>query len=177
MKHRIIFQIAGSVLIALALTNCFSPPDIPTPEELLQQNIQGADKARLQADLQIIDDSLQKWSILPLTEPHGVRYTISSVGNGTAPTLSSYISVRYVGKLLSNQSVFDQNNAALFKLSDLIIGWQTTLPLLTEGTRATLYIPSGFAYGSNPVYDANQVNIIVPANSNLIFEIEILDVL
>ncbi|NJM26827.1 MAG: hypothetical protein HC859_16510 [Bacteroidia bacterium] len=60
-------------------------------------------------------------------------------------------------------------------LSDLIVGWKLVLPLLPNGTKATLYIPSGFGYGNNTIRDENN-EIVIPPNSILIFEVELINV-
>ena len=175
MINRSVFQVVGVLaLISISLSSCFEEP--PSPKEILDANIKLVDKTQLAADIVIIDDSLAKWSITPLTEPNGVRYTIESLGTGKKPKLTSQIAIKYNGKLLTTKSVFDQSEGVYVQLSRLIIGWQTVLPLLPEGTKATLYVPSGFAYGPNEIKDQDQ-SVLIPANSNLIFEIELLDVL
>lgn len=175
MKYKILTLSVISIMSSVMLIGCIKSEEPPSAQELLDRNLQGVDKTRLASDLQIIDDSLQRWFITPLKEPNGVRYTIETQGSGTNPTLESYITFNYKGMFLSNHNVFDQGTNATYRLSDLIIGWQTTLPLLNEGTKATLYIPSGFGYGPYARTDNNGVEVI-PANSNLIFEIEIVDV-
>lgn len=175
MKYRIILKLFVSAMFgAVLLSSCFDN-DIPSVEEILQQNLDGVDKERLEADLKIIDDSLQRWQLVAEKEPHGVRYIVHTQGSGPKPTLRSGIIFNYEGRLLSNNSVFDEGDMAGAPLSRLIVGWQTTLPLLNEGTRATLYIPSSYAYGPQEIRDQDN-KVIVPANSNLIFEIELLDV-
>lgn len=164
-----------SLLGVLTLSGCMKSPDIPSAEEVLKDNLARVDQAQLQADLAIIDDSLADWSITPLIEPNGVRYEILDAGTGPKATLDSYITINYRGKLLKNQSVFDQGAGVTFQLRGLILGWQTTLPLINEGSTVVLYIPSGLAYGTQVFYD-NDLNVLIPANSNLIFEIELLDV-
>jgi FKBP-type peptidyl-prolyl cis-trans isomerase len=175
MKYRIILKLfVGAMFGAVLLTGCFDN-DIPSVEEILKSNLEGADQERLAADLKIIDDSLSRWQLVAQTEPNGVRYIVHTQGSGPKPTLRSGIIFNYEGRLLSTNSVFDDGDMAGAPLSQLIVGWQTTLPLLNEGTRATLYIPSGYAYGAREIRDADN-KVVVPANSNLIFEIELLDV-
>lgn len=156
------------------LSGCVKSEDPKTPEQLLQENLALVNKAQLDADLAVIDDSLQKWSIIPEIEPNGVRYSIITTGNGPTPTLRSNIAFTYKGRLLKNKSVFDQGTTAR-GLKELIIGWQTTMPLISEGSKVILYIPSGLAYGAGAQYDTDG-NILIPPNSNVIFEVEVLDV-
>jgi FKBP-type peptidyl-prolyl cis-trans isomerase FkpA len=177
MKYKIILKLIVAVMFgAVLLTGCFDN-DIPSAEEILQTNLDGVDKTKLESDLKIIDDSLQRWHLLAEKEPNGVRYIIHSQGTGPKPKLRSIITFNYQGRLLSNNSVFDGNSdgTTAFSLDQLIIGWQTTLPLLNEGGRITLYIPSGYGYGPIERKDLDG-NVVIPANANLIFEIELLDV-
>ncbi len=175
------------ILSLLFLSGCLNNDnvqDILTPEEFLEDAIQKVDQTKLASDLQVIDDSLEMWDITPMIfiEPKGVRYTIDEAGpiDAVKPTLSNIIKFKYTGKLLKTGEVFDtsENTADKFiesYLYGLIIGFQTTVPLLTKGTKATLYIPSGYGYGPTDRTD-NQGVVVIPKNSNLIFEIELLDV-
>jgi FKBP-type peptidyl-prolyl cis-trans isomerase len=165
-----------SFLIIGFLSSCMKKEEIPSPEETLKKNLELVDNSKLQQDIKAIDDSLAAWNISALIEPNGCRYTIETEGTGPKPALSNYVKMKYVGKLLSNRNVFDQSNELTYPLNGFILGWQTTIPLLPSGTKATLYIPSGLAYGTREMRD-DKGNLVIPANSNLIFEIELLEVL
>lgn len=171
--NRCIFLFSFLIAACFSLSSCLDDP--PSAEEILKSGLKNVDQAQLAADIAVIDDSLAKWNITPLIEPNGVRYTVTTVGAGKKPKLTNYVAVKYQGRLLSNQSVFDQSEGATFQLSQLIIGWQTTLPLLEKGTKVTLYVPSGLAYGKQSILDSSGA-VVVPANSNLIFDVEMLDV-
>lgn len=175
------------ILSIFLLSGCLNNNNVEdpiTPEQFLENALKEVDQTKLASDLTVIDDSLEMWDITPniLIEPKGVRYTIDEAGpiDGTKPTLSSIIKFKYTGKLLSTGAVFDTSENSTDKfveayLYGLIIGFQTTAPLLTKGTKATLYIPSGYGYGSVDRTN-NQGVVVIPKNSNLIFEIELLDV-
>lgn len=161
--------------IVVVMSACLKSEDIPSPEEVLRQNLAAVDQEQLQKDIAIIDDSLARWNLVALTEPNGVRYRILQEGTGPKPTLSSYLMVNYRGRILKNNSVFDQGSGVTFQLSRVVMGWQTTLPLINSGSKIELYIPSGLAYGTRNIYGENNV-LVIPANSNLIFEVDILAV-
>ena len=83
--------------------------------------------------------------------------------------LSSTITVKYTGKL-TNGTIFDQNQTgASFVLSSLILGWRKGLPLIQKGGSIILYIPPSLGYGCSSVGG-------IPPGSNLVFDIELLDV-
>jgi FKBP-type peptidyl-prolyl cis-trans isomerase FkpA len=54
-------------------------------------------------------------------------------------------------------------------LGQLIVGWQKGLPLISSGGKITLYIPPSLGYGSAAAGS-------IPANSILIFDIELISV-
>lgn len=183
MKLSLMKIFGGSVLLVLAATlfsGCLKSEDPISPEDALAQALASVNQTQLTTDLGIIDDSLERWNLSSsvLEEPEGVRYTIQSLGTGPKPTLSSIITVKYKAILLKDGregEPFDESDNLQFNLYGLIIGFQTTVPLLPKGTKATLYVPSGYAYGPTDVKD-NSGKIVVPKNSNLIFEIELVDV-
>lgn len=140
------------------------------------KNEELSDAAQLQKDIDIIDKWLVDNAITALTDPSGLRYVIATQGTGVKPTLNNTVTVKYAGKFLrdgvspASSVVFDQATTAVsFKLSGLIQGWQIGFQLLPKGSKATLYIPSGLAYGKNGSGP-------IPANSNIFFEVELIDV-
>ncbi|MBL7859145.1 MAG: FKBP-type peptidyl-prolyl cis-trans isomerase [Cyclobacteriaceae bacterium] len=188
MKKTVVTSLAGIVLILFVISSCLPESTPPDYNAQLESNVAAVNQTRLKEDTVIIIDSLNRWIDKGLiTGPilkdskDVVRYTIQTAGPSTEvkPTLSSYIVVNYTGKRLSDGFVFDQSKPGEplgIYLHQLIIGWQTTLPLLTKGTKATLYIPSGFAYGTREIRNQTTGAVMIPSNSNLIFEIEILGV-
>jgi FKBP-type peptidyl-prolyl cis-trans isomerase len=174
MKARNFLSISLFVITAaLIFTGCHKDKVVPdTPEQALAKQLALVDQTQLAADIKVIDDSLAKWGITAMTEPNGVRYTIQTTGTGAMPRLDNYLRVTYKLKLLKNKSVIDQGTNVTLPLPDLIVGWKTVLPLIPAGSKITLYVPSGFAYGSYERIDPLDHTVIMPANSNLIFEID-----
>ena len=128
------------------------------------------DQTQLQADIKIIDDYLDAHAITAIKHPSGVRYVINQFGTGdNIPCLGNVFSVTYEGRLLTNNSIFDSAKKPVpFILSNLIAGWQIAFLQFNKGTKATIYIPSGLGYGS-------QAGGNIPANSNLIFDVDLID--
>jgi FKBP-type peptidyl-prolyl cis-trans isomerase len=131
---------------------------------------------QLKKDTTTIDKYLEKNGITNVTvDVSGLRLVVHQAGSGLFPVPTSKLTVKYVGTLL-NGSEFDRSNLNSSglpqpfqtPLSGLIEGWQIAFyKYIAKGGKATLYIPSGLAYGRNEVGG-------VPANSNLIFEIELI---
>ena len=87
------------------------------------------------------------------------------------------VTVNYKGYLMDG-TVFDSNLDPKFNhvqpfefvlgRGNVIRGWDEGIALLRKGEKATLYIPSGLAYGKNPP------NSVIPVNGILIFDVELL---
>lgn len=128
-------------------------------------------------DIEIVDKWLFDNNIKAVSDPGGLRYVITAPSAGVKPVLTNSVVVKYTGKLLQNDvlptksAVFDQSTVAVtLKLSTMIKGWQTGLQLLQKGSKATLYLPSGLAYGKAGVGSS------IPPNSNVFYEVELIDV-
>lgn len=107
----------------------------------------------------------------------GMFYSIETPGTGATADPCSFITVRYVGKL-TNGTIFDQTqntNTYSNYLSNLIPGWINGIPYIKAGGKIHLYIPPTLAYGSTDRKDQNG-NVIIPANSIIIFEVELVGV-
>lgn len=108
----------------------------------------------------------------------GLYYHIEVPGNAKKPTQCNSITVRYVAKL-TNGTIFDQttgNNTANFPMSAIFEGLKRSYPLIGEGGKIKLYIPPALAYGSTGAYNPNTGQYIVPPNSVVIFETELVSV-
>jgi len=106
----------------------------------------------------------------------GMYYEIISAGAGTTPTICSYVSVNYKGSL-TNGNIFDQTTGTprAFGLVSLIESWKKGIPLIKKSGKIRLYVPPSLGYGNTDQKDQNG-NIVIPANSILIFDIELLDI-
>jgi FKBP-type peptidyl-prolyl cis-trans isomerase FkpA len=144
-------KVIGIVLLsALLFSGCDLSSDVTSGSE------------QLASDLAAIDTYLSVNGIVALRDVNGIRFTIDSIGSGFPPLYNSTVKLNYTGKLLSG-TIF-QTGTISNKVSDLISGLQIGLPLIPNGTKATFYIPSVYAYGS-------QAQGNIPPNSNLIFQV------
>ncbi|UIP25205.1 FKBP-type peptidyl-prolyl cis-trans isomerase [Acinetobacter towneri] len=107
------------------------------------------------------------------TTASGLQYQVIKEGTGKQPTASSVVKVHYTGKLVDGK-VFDSSvqrgEPIEFPLNQVITGWTEGLQLMKEGGKATLYIPSQLGYGEQGVPG------MIPANSTLIFDVELIEV-
>jgi FKBP-type peptidyl-prolyl cis-trans isomerase FkpA len=105
--------------------------------------------------------------------PHntGLYYEVLDPGTGTTASANSNIYITYSGELLDG-TVFDsQANSALtgWPLNELIEGWRVGIPLIKEGGRIRLIVPSAMAYGCTG-YGT------IPPDAVLFFDITLVDV-
>jgi FKBP-type peptidyl-prolyl cis-trans isomerase FklB len=102
----------------------------------------------------------------------GIQYEILKKGEGRIPKASDKVKVHYHGTL-TNGDIFDSSvdrgQPATFGVTQVIKGWQEVLQLMPVGSKWKVYIPSALAYGA-------QARPKIPANSILVFEIELLDI-
>ena len=105
----------------------------------------------------------------------GMYYSIDAAGSGSTATICSYVGVKYTG-MLTNGSIFDQSTTPVnFQLGGLIEAWKKGIPLIKPGGKIKLYCPPSLAYGSQEIRNSSGA-VIIPANSILIFEIELVAV-
>jgi FKBP-type peptidyl-prolyl cis-trans isomerase FkpA len=120
-------------------------------------------------DVQTIDNHLAANNITDvLKHASGVRIVIDELGTGLPAAPHQSVDIDYTGTLLSNGVQFDHGNTSQL-LNSYIQGWQVAMSTLPEGSKATIYIPSTLGYG-------NVARNGIPANSNLVFEIDFRDV-
>ncbi len=109
------------------------------------------------------------------TTPLGVKYVDIVVGTGAALKTGDRVVVKYVGKL-ADGTKFDASadhpgtdGTMPFELgvTHLIAGWTDGVATMKVGGKRKLIIPPILAYGQRRVGD------IIPPNSTLIFEIEV----
>jgi hypothetical protein len=96
-------------------------------------------------------------------------------GTGATARAGDTVVVNYVGALYTNGKVFDsswsrgQTFTAPLVSADLIQGWVDGIPGMKVGGRRELIIPPALAY-------KNRANGTIPANSTLIFIVDLLKV-
>ena len=103
----------------------------------------------------------------------GLIYVCTKKGKGPKPGYKQTVKVHYTGKLLDG-TVFDSSvergEPIAFPLgvNQVIKGWDEGIGLMSKGEKGILYIPYYLAYGPRQTGP-------IPAYSNLIFEVELVD--
>lgn len=124
--------------------------------------------------------------------PTGLQYIITKKGTGKKPTNGANIYIHYAG-FFENGSLFDSSIEEVCKTfgkydanrgaqngyqpiafqagrkDGMIPGFIEGIEKLSFGDKAAIFIPSKLAYGEEGIHG------VIPPNSNLIFEIELLE--
>ena len=105
--------------------------------------------------------------------PTGLQYKVIREGEGESPGKTDKVKVHYAGQLIDG-SEFDSSikrgEPSSLGLNQVIKGWTEGLQLMKVGSKFEFYIHPKLGYGSR-----SKPNI--PANSLLIFEVELLEIL
>ena len=104
----------------------------------------------------------------------GLFYKIIREGTGEYPPKGRNVSVHYRGTLLDGtvfDSSYERNEPIIFPLGkgQVIKGWDEGIALLKKGSLAKLVVSSELGYGSRGAGN------IIPPDSTLIFEVELVD--
>jgi hypothetical protein len=112
-------------------------------------------------------------AVAEVTTPSGLKITDFKVGDGPSPQMGQTVSVHYIGKLENGKEFNNSYNMGRpvdFKLGEVIPGWNEGLSTMKVGGKRRLFIPSSLAYGPRGKPP------MIPPNSNLVFEIELLGI-
>lgn len=100
----------------------------------------------------------------------GTYVWVKQQGTGAQIKSGKYVEIKYTGKVLTTDSVFESNVYSFqVDIGSAIDGWHEGLKLFKEGGKGTLYIPGYLAYGKNPGPGSTP-------HEALIFDIEVLKV-
>ncbi|ULT43050.1 FKBP-type peptidyl-prolyl cis-trans isomerase [Niabella defluvii] len=90
-------------------------------------------------------------SAITVTEdPTGLFYQVIDPGTGAAPTATSTVTVKYVGRYTDNGQRVDASNLdreVSFTLNGVIQGWTIGIPKIKAGGKIKMIIPSSLGYG------------------------------
>jgi FKBP-type peptidyl-prolyl cis-trans isomerase FklB len=107
------------------------------------------------------------------TTKSGLQYKVLKDGTGNSPKASDTVTTHYKGTLLDGStfdSSYDRNEPASFPVDGVIAGWTEALQMMKVGSKWQLFIPSDLAYGPKGRLP------VIPPNSTLVFEVELLKV-
>jgi FKBP-type peptidyl-prolyl cis-trans isomerase FkpA len=98
----------------------------------------------------------------------GIGYTVLRPGSGAKPVASDTVLINYVGYLAATGAVFDQGMRSPLPVDGVIAGFSQGLQMTGRTGIVRLCIPAALGYGA-------QASGPIPANSDLVFQVELLD--
>ena len=151
---------------------------VKTQEQVTKER-DSLQNAQIAADDKILQDYFASKNIKPLKTASGLYYVITKTGTGENAKSGQQVTVNYTG-MTTNGNKFDSNVDSAFRhvqpfsfqlgRGNVIKGWDEGVALMNKGAKATLFIPSRYAYGPQSPTPA------IPANSVLIFDVEVTDI-
>ncbi len=132
-------------------------------------------------EIAMVQDYLNKKGIKAQRTKNGAFVEITTPGDPSVKADSGKQAiVKYRGYLMDGGKVFDTNMDSTKGHIDpipvvvgahrVIQGWDEALPYFSKGSKGKIYVPSTLGYGMRGAGGD------IPANANLIFDIEVLDV-
>jgi FKBP-type peptidyl-prolyl cis-trans isomerase FkpA len=107
--------------------------------------------------------------------PPRVSVETLRAGSGALVAVDQVPIINYVGKL-KNGKVFDQGQQAALPLNHVVPGFREGLTQMHVGGKYRLTVPAEKAYGSEAKQDPMSGETVIPANSDLVFDIEVTQV-
>jgi FKBP-type peptidyl-prolyl cis-trans isomerase len=159
-------------------------------EAMMKEQEKSAERAKalLVEEAKTIDAYLAKNKLNGQKTASGLVYVIEREGTGDSTTVGSTLYVNYAGYLLDGP-LFDTSYPELAKANNMfsegrpyeplpvnvgvgqvIPGWDEGLMLLKKGSKAKFIIPSPLGYGEGGA------GAMIPANSILVFDVEVTDI-
>ncbi len=108
------------------------------------------------------------------TTESGLQYQVIEAGEGPAPSPQSQVTVHYAGWLTDGTSFdasYKRGEPTTFPVMGVIDGWKEGLQLMKKGAVYRFVIPSKLAYGATGSQGG------IPPNSDLVFHVELIDIL
>ena len=103
----------------------------------------------------------------------GLQYVDQKVGDGKEAKKGDTVVCHYTGWLKDGtkfDSSHDRKKPAEFSLDKVIKGWQEGIPGMKVGGKRKLIIPPDLAYGKKGIPG------VIPADAELTFEVELIDI-
>ncbi|AHL74961.1 peptidylprolyl isomerase [Stutzerimonas stutzeri] len=148
------------------LMEAFSALQARAEERMVEMNKEAAEKGK-----KFLEDNAKRDGVK--TTESGLQYEVVQKADGPQPGPDDVVTVHYEGSL-TDGTVFDSSikrgTPIDLPVGGVIPGWVEGLQLMHVGEKYKLYIPSELAYGEQ------SPSPLIPANSVLVFDLELLGI-
>jgi FKBP-type peptidyl-prolyl cis-trans isomerase FkpA len=111
------------------------------------------------------------------TTASGLKYKVIEPGKGGKhPTDTDVALIQYEGRDSSGKTFDKSQQPTPMPVKGVVQGFSEAIKLMSKGEKARIWIPSALAYGASEQKD-QQGKVVIKANSNLVFDIELVDFL
>jgi FKBP-type peptidyl-prolyl cis-trans isomerase FklB len=171
-------------VMARGLSDAFSDKETALTDEVIQSTLINFREEFQQKQREIAQRKVQEAAVAEeaylvesaskegvVSLPSGLQYKVITPGDGPSPLSTDRVKVHYKGTLVDGtvfDSSYDRGQPASNNVTGFIKGWVEALLLMQVGSKWELTIPSKLGYGTRGS------GAIIPPNSTLLFEIELL---
>ncbi|MDD9174848.1 MULTISPECIES: FKBP-type peptidyl-prolyl cis-trans isomerase [Aliivibrio] len=138
--------------------------------EIAQQKMAAESEANIKAGTEYQEKFAKEDGVMKTDS--GLLYQVITPAEGPKPKDTDTVVVHYSGTLIDGtkfDSSYDRNQPATFPLNAVIPGWTEGVQLMNVGSKYKFVIPAELGYGA-------QGNQAIPANSTLVFDVELLEI-
>jgi FKBP-type peptidyl-prolyl cis-trans isomerase len=103
-----------------------------------------------EAQQKVVEDFLKARNITSIKTDIGTHIVIKQKGSGEPVTTGKYLTIKYTGKTLPEDSVFESSSLVYqIGVQSFIRGWEEGMYQFNSGGSGTIYMPGYLAYGKN----------------------------
>jgi len=168
--NRLMGQSLAITALLLAVAGCGESKEQQAfRAELVDKALNDENSQRSQAFLK---KNKQRQGVV--TTKTGLQYLIVKSGSGDHPSIQDKVRVHYEGKLINGElfdSSYQRGDSSVFPLKEVITGWRQALLKMKVGDHWQIYLPSKLAYGARSPSEQ------IAANSALVFDIKLLEII
>ncbi|MES0371769.1 MAG: FKBP-type peptidyl-prolyl cis-trans isomerase [Mariprofundaceae bacterium] len=108
-----------------------------------------------------------------VTLDNGIQYRVFNKGSGKSPKLTDIVLIRSRGKHLDGSifsDSYNENKPEKMLVKHTMLGWKKILPLMSVGSKWTVYLPPHVAFSSRGIEG------LIEPNETLIFDIDLISI-
>lgn len=145
------------------------------PHQILVFEIELLDfyEVQLGKEIKLIEDYILENSLDVKKTKSGIHYKIEEIGTGWGPVLDSKLTLHYTCKNLNGVtywSTYSKEKPSKMLLREYVKAFKEILPMIREGGKVKMIVPSNLAYGR----DGWKTKI--PPNTVLIYDLELVGI-